>query len=406
MGRSPEATSPRFRAALTGALALIVAGALSACTPTATESEPDQPAAPLTAVVTVHSGEATVTAEGQTVIAAGTRVGAGDAVAATGTDALVELSWSDGAVTRLGAGAEFTIEQPAGALDERGSQTGGLTWNRPAERGGEPYGVRIEGANVTNRGPFFAVDCRADPCRVIAPVAADEVGTITAFRWGDETTTSVASRAATWGELFADPWVQRNADLDAVAGFGPVTDAFRADPALAALTGTYDVTAVGSTLECTGGGCADYALVTPGTTRTFTATFGTDCTRGLPCVPQITTEYGDLTTDERHSRTLDLRLSGAEYTWGFTDTVPLCVWTHTNGLTEPTGTGLNALSWSVRPKAAEMVDGEFVVTALSGTSRAGTAIIDRTDTNRFPGCDHWEVEWAATGTIELTRRVG
>lgn len=405
MARSPGVPAPHRRAAVAMAVVAFLAAVLAGCAPAAPDR--DSGATRLTAVVTVHAGEAAVVADGHSAPAGGARLEAGDSVTASGADALIELAWSDGAVTRLGPGTEFTIDQPAGARDERGSQTGGVTWHRPAERDGAPYGVRIDGAVVTERGPFFAVDCRNGQCRVVSPIAhAADAGTITTFRWGDGMTTVGTQRGATWSELFADPWAKRNADLDAAAGFAPVTEAFAAQPERAALSGTYDVTAVGTTLECTGGGCAGYRLTPPGAVRTFAFVFGTDCTRGMPCVPQVTTEFSDLNSGERLTRTLDLRFADATYAWGFSDRIPLCVWTNADRTTEPTGSGENALSWTARPTAAAIVDGAFVVTSLTGTSLAGTTIVERTDTSRYPGCDYWEVAWSATGAVEMTRRVG
>lgn len=384
----------------------LCAGVLTACTAQPGGAEPP----PLTAEVVVHGGTASITDAAGDAAEADAPLVAGDTVAAAGEDALVELRWSDGAVTRLGAGTAFTIGGLDPADDARGVQEGGVTWNREARSDSEnarPYGVRVAGDLVAERGSFFIADCRSGTCRIAATGGEGGDGSRTTFRRLGTADVVTSDRLAAWGEIFGDPWAVRNAELDAEAGFPPVADAFKdADPARAALTGDFDGVIVSRSKTCTGGGCGYYGFNKPGGTVTRRFTFQSDCSQGIPCLPTVTTAYFELGTGAAKERTVPLHFDGTTYTWGFSDRIPLCIWTYGDGSKAETGAGQNTLTWSATPGEAAIVDGAFVVSELSGTFDGSTTIIERTNRKKFPGCDYWEVEWASESAIAFTRADG
>lgn len=209
----------RARAVIVGAL--IAALAFAGCTaepdrdPTPEPSEPSMTSAPLESVqatLAVHAGAATVQSAAATADAAtGDVLAEGDVIAVAGENALIELTWSDGAITRLGDGSSFTVGAPA-ASGERGRQAGGLSWNRmPPPIVDElsarvaAYVVLLDGDDhVSDRGELFVVDCRDALCRVTG--AADPPP--------PELCESDPGGTAAW--------VDANVALDELAGFVPI----------------------------------------------------------------------------------------------------------------------------------------------------------------------------------------
>lgn len=383
---------------------LLVTAGMSGCAPTPEPGPTPEP--PLTATVHIHAGDADVTgADGDSVAEAdGAEVTAGAIIEAVGDDALVELAWSDGAVTRLGPQSRFRLGGADGSDTTRGEQIGGLSWNREAAAGKEgEYAVRSAGTVVADRGAYFVIDCRSGPCRVTGVGGGGGDGSKTTVRRGELTAVGT-TRAATWGELFGDPWAQRNADLDAEAGLPPAAEAFEdAEPGRAALSGTFDVVVETLTADCTGGDLACATVRSVGSVRNLTYTFGEDCTDGIPCRATVTTQYTDLATNETQSREVPLRFDGTSYLWGWVDSFPACLWDCGDGRTDETGRGDNGLSWTAEPTEAAVVDGAFVVTALSGGASAYMKTVTVVDSGRFPGCERWQSDWQTTSSIEMTR---
>ncbi|SBS73915.1 hypothetical protein [uncultured Microbacterium sp.] len=383
---------------------LLATAGLSACAPVPEPGPTPEP--PLTATVHIHAGDADVTgADGDTVAEPdGAEVTAGAIVEAVGADALVELAWSDGAVTRLGPESRFLLGGADGSDTTRGEQIGGLSWNREAAAAEEgEYAVRSAGTVVADRGAYFVIDCRSSTCRVTGVGGGGGDGSKTTLRRGSLTAVGT-TRAATWGELFGDPWAQRNAELDAEAGLPPVTDVFEdAEPGRASLSGTFDVVVTTVTSECDGGDLVCDTISQTGRVRNLSYSFGTDCSDGIPCAPTVTTQFTDLATGKTQSREVPLRFDGTRYLWGWVDRLEVCIWDYGDGRTESTGSADNGLSWSAEPTDADVVDGAFVVTAMGGDAAAYVTVLSPVDSGRFPGCERWQADWDTTSTIELAR---
>ncbi len=400
-----------FRSAILLALTALV---ISACTatpePDATQAEEAQP---LTAVVTVLEGSVRVTDAAGTTIDPPTDgsefvVREGDRVVASGDDALVELAWSDGAITRIGAATTFTIGGIDALDTARGVQDGGLSWNRESEASdAEPYGVRVDESFVTDRGEYFVVDCRSQSCRTVGVGGAGGDGSKTTYRDAETETAVTAGMPANWGELFSDTWVQRNAELDEDVGFAPAADAFMsADPSRAVLLGNYDTVQTVVDSACTGGACADYELPVPvGKVSQSVMTFGQDCSRGIPCLATVEATTTRVVDRVETRATYDLAFDGAGYSWRLFENTAVCIWTYPDGTKENVGAGDNVITWQATPTAAEIVDGQFVVTSLTGQGRSEVTISEPIDRGMYPGCEYWELQWHNETTMTLERQV-
>lgn len=385
--------------------AMIIAGLLTGCTPSAAEPEETGPEATLR----VHAGSATIaraaSADADQAIAAasGAEVSPGDVVTTVGDDAMIDISWSDGAITRLGPDTTFTVGDPAATLGSRGQQRGGLSWNRTTD--GDGYAIDVVGVGrARDRGELFVVDCRIDPCRVLASGGRGGDGSITSVRRTGVETVVDSSRLATWSSLMADEWARVSSELDREAGLPPVEDLFAdADPSRGVLDGAFDVVRTGVAAECTGPRCAELVLLQPGQVRNLEFVFHEDCDTGGVCASRVDTQTINTTDGSIIDTTTDL-VSGAEsYTWGTDDTIPVCIWQYADGTTVDVGSARNVVRWEVRPTAAEVRDGRFVVTELRGRAWGSLETVEPPGTE-FPGCEAYLVEWAGESDLVLTKR--
>lgn len=389
----------------------IVLGLLTACAPA---PEPAEVAGP-EAVLKIHAGSASVirgtgdddAAAGEsdaTVAASGTSLAEGDEVTTQGADAMVDVTWSDGAITRLGPDTVFTVGDPAAPLGSRGQQEGGLTWNRAADT---DYSIDVAGAErARDRGELFVIDCRLDPCRVLASGGSGGDGSITSLRRTGVVTVVDSSRLATWNSLMADEWAQASNEIDRKAGLPPVEDLFAdADPSRGVLEGTFDVVRTGVASECTGATCDQLVLLKPGEVRRLTFVFHDDCDDSGACQSRVDTQAINTTDGSVIDSTVEL-VSGAEtYTWGTDDTLPVCIWQNADGSTQDVGSARNVIRWEVEPTAAEVRDGRFVVTELRGRARGSLETLE-VPGPQFPGCEAFVVEWSGESELVLTKREG
>ncbi len=385
------------------AVAVVTAGLLAGCSP-AVEKEPKGPDAELR----VHAGSATVDASASgagasRAAATGEVIHAGDRIVTSGAAAMIDIVWSDGAVTRLGPDTVFTVGDPASPLGSRGRQDGGVTWNRTAEA--TAYAIDVDGAGRTrDRGELFVVDCRAEPCRILASGGVGGDGSLTSVRRTGVETVVDSARLASWGELLADEWAQKSAQVDAESGLPAVEDLFAdADPSRGVLEGTFDVVRTGVKRSCTGAPCADLVLLEPGEVRNLTFVFHQDCAAGERCEARVDTQTIN-TTDGSIIDTTTQLVAGAEaYTWGTDDTLPVCIWQYADGTTRDVGSAANSVRWEVRPTAAEVRDGRFVVTELRGRAWGSLETLEPPGPE-FPGCEAFLVEWTGESDLVLTKR--
>lgn len=384
------------------AVAALCAFGLVGCSASDPPAEDD-----ISATVAIHSGEASVeTEDGSEPLENGDDVVTGDVVTTSGADAIVELAWSDGAITRLGPDTSFTVGQPTERLGARGTQAGGVSWNRIAaedDPAAGPYVVRTdEGDTASDQGDLFVIDCRGEVCRVVGTGGTGGDGSKTTFRRGGVDTQVTAGAPAVWGELMGDEWAERNAALDEDADLPPVADLFaEADPSRGLVEGTFDVLRTGRGWECTGGRCGELSLLRPGETRELVFRFFTECSGGAPCAPMVDTQTIDTQTGEIIDSTVPLIAGATTYAWGTDNELPICRWTYADGTTEDTGLAQNQVRWEVTPTKAEVIDGVYRVTELTGSGKGFLKIKERTAA-QFPGCETLETEWNSASDFALT----
>lgn len=388
------------RRAVSALAVLLVATGLTACAAGVAESDDPQP---VWATLHLHEGEVVVTDSD------GARLGSSDhdelpdgaVVAVTGAEALVEVRWSDGAVTRLGDGSRFVVAGQDPTDPARGRLETGVSWNRVPEQAAD-YVVSAGERLVGEEGPFFVVDCRSGDCLTTGSGGEGD-GSTTSYRWREGAEASTTS-CTPYDTLFGDPWVRSNALLDEEQGFAPIDDAFAdADPACASLTGAFDVTVTTLVQDCRGGIAECQRRPAVGTVVERSYVFGVDCSAGIPCTPVVTTQYVRTGSDEVLSETVPLSFDGRQYSWARPGSTTNCVWTFGDGSTAEVGASEWMSEWSVRPTDAELVDGSYVVTAASGEASTTVRIVERIDRGRFPGCELWEADADDRSSLDLTR---
>lgn len=382
--------------------ALIGALAIAGCSAPA----PDAIPAPQASVV-LHQGGATVETEDSVVVATdGMPLSPGDTVSTEGDDAMIDIAWSDGAVTRLGAETTFTVGDPASALGNRGTQAGGRSWNRVASErdGGDEYTIVVSGLGpTTNRGELFVVDCTAAACRIAGTGGSGGDGTLTSFRRTDVVTVVDSARLATWREIVSDAWAEQAAAIDAKSGLVPVEDLFAsADPSRGVLEGTFDVVRTGRTRECSGPGCATMYLLQPGESRELVFAFHSDCADGA-CAASVDTQTLSFADGSIIDQTVPLVAGAEEYTWGLDDSRAICIWTYEDGTSVDVGVRENSIRWRVVPSKAEIVDGVFTVTELRGETHSQATVREPVSAE-FPGCEQYQADWVGTSDLVLVKR--
>ncbi|WP_344062194.1 hypothetical protein [Microbacterium pumilum] len=386
---------------------MILCGALAACAPPAADDGGPPTAS---AVLAIRAGEAEVdSGDGPEAAEDGQDLAPGDVVTAVGDGAIVELAWSDGSVTRLGPDTVFTVGSPGEPLSTRGVQEAGISWNRVADVDQDagatvPYIVDVaEGERAGDRGSLFVIDCQATPCRIVGTGGSGADGSKTSFRRGGVTTEIVSGDPAAWNQLMVDEWAAANADLDVEAGFLPVAELFNGeDPSRGLVDGTYEVLRTDTGWNCAGQGCSSLRSRSLGETRTLAYRFHTDCPEeGGPCSTMVDTQAINTLTNEIIDSTVPL-VSGAEsFAWGTDDTGAVCIWTYADGSTAETGQTRNLIRWEVTPTHAEVIDGVYRVTELTGGSVASLKIVEHTSP-AFPGCETLEYEWDSSADLVLT----
>lgn len=355
-------------------------------------SDPE-PAGPL---LTVHAGTATVTdAEGRVLDDSDreTALPAGATVFATGDDALIELTWPDESVTRLGKDTSFVIGD-----DDRGAQRGGVTWHRVSEQGSGSYGVTLEdGVLVEAQGTGFVIDCSTGRCSIA--VFESEVlaaGTpVSIHTWAEiRDGLPVGHRPLPWSELFGNEWMRKNATLD-TPRFVSAQELYRnADPVLAGLWGVFSGHVIKDAFDCEGWPCDAHPIhfeLDQELPRSYG--FGIECSSGFPCSGTAIIDYLRATTTNitMQEATVPLSFDGAVYSWSLHGEYATCEWP--DGTTE--GRTSSSTTWEVWPTAAEVIEpgwswgGDFLVTALEGRAISESRILEPVTTNE---CRMFEYE--------------
>ena len=196
----------------------------------------------------------TATQEGKQALAQAVRIDAGVDVRLTGTDftavgdpvpvnvgdvvrtddsGFAEIAYHDGSRSRLDVNTEFEVlalsDQPGEAV-ARTRMGLGRTWNRvhKAVQGDDAFSVETSVATATVRGTAFLVDCpAANRCSFTVVEGVIEIrtpnGAVTTLTAPATLTVEdgIASPPSpvVVDDVLAEPWVGRNADLDAGAGF-------------------------------------------------------------------------------------------------------------------------------------------------------------------------------------------
>lgn len=389
----------------TGVLAAVMlAGLLAGCTP---EPSPSAPVVEPIAHVVVHDGTATVSDSQRASARAvdGHVLSPGDVIVTDDrADTMIDVAWSDGAITRLGPGTAFTVGAPAELLGDRGTQQGGITWNR-VPHAEDDYVIELAGqGRASDHGEVFVEDCTRTPCRSAATggIGADQ--SRVSIRTNGSTALVDDARLASWHDLTATEWLQRSAQVDEAAGLTPLGDLYQdASPSRAILDGSYDVTRTRTSWSCTGVPCSSAAPRPSDDDIHLTYVIHSECTVSA-CAVTMSTQIVDVLTRAVSDATVDVISSAASLHWTVDKSLPICRWTYGNGTTEDVGRFRNVVDWQAEPRRAEMRDGAFVVTELHGSSTGSDAITAAVDRGRFPGCEAYEIEFSTSYDMVMTRK--
>jgi len=143
--------STALSALLASAFAL---GTLAACS---TDKEPA--AKPATATIEIREGTVSAQLKEKELTATElTKALPKDTVVTAGENSLIELSWSDGSITRLGSQGSMKV----GEGKNRGQLLTGQSWHLVSTKGSGNYNLTLgDGSKVTTSGTNFITDCDA-----------------------------------------------------------------------------------------------------------------------------------------------------------------------------------------------------------------------------------------------------
>ena len=255
------------------------------------------------------------------------------------------------------------------------TQTNGRTWTRTTDA---PIVVRTAQGDVTIApGSVVVIDCTPAPgCTVLviqggatAPgdVAVQAPGALSLAPAG-------AVQVLVYDAVFGDPWINDNTLRDVAAGLPSAADAYQSyGPATASLTGTYTGQRTIITSECTGAGQCDpgapYGDVAP---RTYN--FSVACT-SVPCAPIVQAEFQN--NNSVQVADVPVAFDGTAYTWDINITGFQCSFDlDGNGTRESLfGTRATPLQYVMTPTAAEVRNGQYVVTAIHATADASSTVV-------------------------------
>lgn len=365
-------SSVRPRAVIASALAVLFAVTLAACSPTGGAS----------GTLRVLAGEATV--DGSAVTAE-LRVEPGEVVETSGSGALVEIQWADGAFTRLAEDTRFVI----GQADSRGTLETGTVWNAV---GSAASGYTIDtqrGAVVGSADTTFAVRCD-DGCDGVVATGSVRVDDAQAVAPATFVVGAGDIQPANWDAVYGDAFALTNSARDEQAGFASPAQAWGSRaPALGSLDGFFEGPGQNLTQECTGWAeeCARVQSTIFDYDGTSDFTFTADCAGTLPCTPAI--EFEVTATDGgTRTTTYPLVFDGTSYTLDqVLNEKAYCVFQ--DGRPDE-GRWTNSIRGTFTPTAGEVRDGAWVVTEMDAQLASDLVLVEATTD---PTCAEFEYEW-------------
>lgn len=306
-------------------------------------------------------------------------VGAGDTVR-TDSSGFAEIAYHDGSLTRLDVNTEFEIlelSSDPGHAVTRTRMGLGRTWNRVQDvgEGDEPFSVETSVATATVRGTAFVVSCATEKACTFTVVE----GEITLSLPSGKTIDLVAPAAVTvtgakasaptavsFDGAFGDTWVLDNARRDTDAGFADAAEIYQQrGPSSSSLEGGFDVEETFD--SCTGPGCS--APLGAVSLRHYD--FAVDCNEGFPCTGTVTLDY-NAAEGGVASTTAQLTFDGTTYAWSIS--------AYDGGACSvggrETGRVTVLLSYTMQATAAEVGDGRWVTSAVTGTLVGVTKVLE------------------------------
>lgn len=318
-------------------------------------------------------------------------VAAGDTVR-TDTSGFAEVAYHDGSRTRLDVNTEFEIlelSNDPGEAVARAKMGLGRTWNRVKSvgQGDEAFSIETSVATATVRGTAFAISCAvADSCTFTVVEGGLSLrlpsGQVIELTAPAAVTVTGANASppmpVPFDVAFGDDWVLRNATRDIDAGFSSAADIYqKLAPSFGSLQGGFDVTR--TITSCTGGGCTIQPAVGNTAPRRFD--FDVDCSKGFPCEGTATFDYARVQADGAVTNlkaTEPLAFDGMTYTWSFTSENPFCSFDDNNDGTRERQAGRtrSVYTYEIQPSLAEVRDGKWVATSVTGKTVLVTTVID------------------------------
>ncbi|TXJ06849.1 MAG: hypothetical protein E6Q27_03000 [Aeromicrobium sp.] len=384
--------STALSALLASAFAL---GTLAACS---TDKEPA--AKPATATIEIREGTVSAQLKEKELTATElTKALPKDTVVTAGENSLIELSWSDGSITRLGSQGSMKV----GEGKNRGQLLTGQSWHLVSTKGSGNYNLTLgDGSKVTTSGTNFITDCDAagKDCNVFL---LDGNLSAAGKKLTPKTWTTVKGGKAgavnplTWTDVASTEFAKKNSALDGDKGTSLEELYKDADPALASLTGNYKGKITATSADCLKGDCSPANLPKKGEVGDRTYSFEISCGKRLPCTGKSNTSWSELSTGKVKKSLVPLAFDGTTYSWTLKLSGPLCVWT--DGKEE--GKFSNPITWNAKPTKAAFVNGDFVVTQITGTATASSSVAKPVSSTE---CKPWEFAWKSDSTFTATRQ--
>src|SRR5512143_3251521 len=340
-------------------------------------------------------------------LADGAHLPAGAILTVSGGDAVAEIAWRDGSITRLAGGTSFEVGgTDAAGSSVRGTLLSGTAWNRVGASPAGGFALGTPSASVSATDAVFVVACDELGCEVSALSGSVDSGATHLDGPASATldrTGFAASAPLPWDAALGDAFAQDNASLDADAGFGNAAVLYAgSDPGLASIRGTLSGTGTYEQIDCSGSGpdCATIDQDSVGDTKDVDFVFDIDCSAGIPCFGTAVIPVQTVGDAASHDEAVPVVFDGATYTWAETSGPdPRC--TNGDGTTE--GESVNTLTWSLTPTEAKVIDGEYVVTAATGTGRFALAVTRAPDP--ASGCSDLVNEWTIAESYSLSRDI-
>ena len=250
------------------------------------------------------------------------------------------------------------------------TQTTGRTWTRTTDT---PLLVHTTQGDVSIApGSVVVIDCTPAPgCTVLVIQGAATAPGDIAIQAPRALSLAPAGavQVLVYDAVFGDPWIADNSLRDVAAGYPSAAEAYQSyGPATASLNGTFTGQRTITALECTGSGQCDPGVFL-GDVAPRTYSFSVDCATE-PCAPTVHAEFQNDASVA--AADVPLAFDGTAYTWDVNTTGFECsVDLNGDGTRESLfGTFALAIHYVMTPTAAEVRNGQYVVTAIHATADA------------------------------------